>query len=1176
MNFKKIVALLLSILTLTASIYLGGLHTMINTIAASADGLLFTEISSKENQFWQIIPADNSNNPNYTIRNIYTNQYLIVDENGLSAQKTSERLAATVFSLFLENNAYVFSADGQYISSESNAAVLSNTEYEFVLLGFATKSKTELQGYGTFLIVDKNNKALTDSGEAYYTVSKNADVISSAPTQKWQIDTAGIIDGKMRYTFYNIEINSYLSSTNGEVAVSGLVSDDVLWSVESITYKDIPQDCKMPDMYKYYYLIKDINGNVLYFDIKTESFKASANIGIGPSSIFTFSDGKEFLTGNVMNISNIGGSMAESDVWTEINRRYLQAVTDGYELSLTVQEENKQANQKWVFDYVTSVERSGCWYKNHYYTIKSVEFDLYLTVKNGSLVLAEKEEGNEYQLWSAFDMRWGWTITGKAEDRIGDEFSGRFSIKNKGSSDCLVVGGNRIQLQYCPDDVYVLGGQGQVWLFNGNKFDMGHDVGNEDTSKLKQSVEITLLGYATGQYLTSDGPDVPIEGSIKQLYISNDGNDSNDGLTEKTAIKTIDKALELINEKTIAKRGHISFRRGDTFVGTFNIDHILGRTGKLIYFDSYGDEKLPRPIIKSTNENPALIIKDSYCISVSDIDFISEKASESVVAVANTLNSQFNNINIYGNTGVKGNGINFKNSGSISDNTRQNIVLDNIYICGVNKGIAFENSGGMTLKNSTIQQTASSGIDIYDSQNIGLDNVLLENTSTDGPSAIYVTGSNIIIDNTTIENVEKGNGIYFNAVDNKTNAVEVKSSYFVGIKDNAIQVNACDKLLVNDVPIVAVDTLVIDNVLFYKNSGYDIEYTNTKNDSSNLVSHIGNSTFVESGNGYYSNYPNEITGVILNDNSFITETDYGKLRSEFRNQLKAALAIKKGINSDSVWAGFQSVLAEAVIVYNQPYVTKHTNDTMLEKINVALSSLVTEDKTTESTTESVTEEIKISIEESVLEMLNLLAKEDDETIALKVSEDFVLSTEMQKIVRDANKKLKITFVDENEEMLYQWMFNEMPCEYDIILTVNDTPDVGQKAKEGQTVSIKHQGVLPKNTQLIIKNTVFQERMNLELKLYDAENGNIANVDEGLCSKTVPISNDCAYLQLTIGMGGDYVIEKAVQTNVVEPVSEEGFPWHIVIISIVSAVVLAALAVVVIILIKRKSRKGEKI
>ena len=70
MNFKKVVALMLCVLMLSASIYLGGLHSVINTIGASADGLVFTEISGEENQLWQIIPTDKSNEPNFTIRNI--------------------------------------------------------------------------------------------------------------------------------------------------------------------------------------------------------------------------------------------------------------------------------------------------------------------------------------------------------------------------------------------------------------------------------------------------------------------------------------------------------------------------------------------------------------------------------------------------------------------------------------------------------------------------------------------------------------------------------------------------------------------------------------------------------------------------------------------------------------------------------------------------------------------------------------------------------------------------------------------------------------------------------------------------------------------------------------------------------------------------------------------------
>ena len=78
-----------------------------------------------------------------------------------------------------------------------------------------------------------------------------------------------------------------------------------------------------------------------------------------------------------------------------------------------------------------------------------------------------------------------------------------------------------------------------------------------------------------------------IDGRI--YYVSNDGNDSNDGLTVDTPLKTIKGVSNLFTNKTIKPKDAILFRDGDTFRGNFTIS--LNE----ITIGSYGDISLGKP-----------------------------------------------------------------------------------------------------------------------------------------------------------------------------------------------------------------------------------------------------------------------------------------------------------------------------------------------------------------------------------------------------------------------------------------------------------------------------------------------------------------------------------------------------------------------------------------------------
>ena len=86
-------------------------------------------------------------------------------------------------------------------------------------------------------------------------------------------------------------------------------------------------------------------------------------------------------------------------------------------------------------------------------------------------------------------------------------------------------------------------------------------------------------------------------------YISNEGDDSNDGLSEATPWKTISKINEAFandnNGGWIAPGDKVLFRRGDVFYGNLHVNR-SGTEDALIEISSYGDENLEYPIISGS------------------------------------------------------------------------------------------------------------------------------------------------------------------------------------------------------------------------------------------------------------------------------------------------------------------------------------------------------------------------------------------------------------------------------------------------------------------------------------------------------------------------------------------------------------------------------------------------
>ena len=85
----------------------------------------------------------------------------------------------------------------------------------------------------------------------------------------------------------------------------------------------------------------------------------------------------------------------------------------------------------------------------------------------------------------------------------------------------------------------------------------------------------------------------------KIFYVSNEGNDSNDGLSINTPWKTLTKLNQMMSAKTVKNGDAVLFRRGDTFRGNITI------RDNNVTLGSYGNESLPKPHIWGSAYNAA-------------------------------------------------------------------------------------------------------------------------------------------------------------------------------------------------------------------------------------------------------------------------------------------------------------------------------------------------------------------------------------------------------------------------------------------------------------------------------------------------------------------------------------------------------------------------------------------
>ena len=176
----------------------------------------------------------------------------------------------------------------------------------------------------------------------------------------------------------------------------------------------------------------------------------------------------------------------------------------------------------------------------------------------------------------------------------------------------------------------------------------------------------------------------------RNYYVSSEGDDSNDGLSEDSPIKSLEKVkmLDLIPGDSVL------FRKGDTFEGAVEFTHLRGSDDNPITFASYG-EASTKPILTCNKTVMAfekcdnIVVRDLQ-VNVNGMDRLAEN-SECINGILFSYsyvgNEKYKNVYICDNT-VLGNGVSNNVMGITIDGTERTIastprnVLTTCYVTG--------------------------------------------------------------------------------------------------------------------------------------------------------------------------------------------------------------------------------------------------------------------------------------------------------------------------------------------------------------------------------------------------------------------------------------------------------------------------------------------------------------
>ena len=199
------------------------------------------------------------------------------------------------------------------------------------------------------------------------------------------------------------------------------------------------------------------------------------------------------------------------------------------------------------------------------------------TYENGKLLL--NIAGDMSDVWHYNIYKVGYNESASYRNMIGQTESNTFEYDVPYTGDFFII----VQ----PESNQGIYGEGMKIRVN-----IGNKKGYSDLAGKEASAVYAFTDKNLGEeqlYPVSKGGTV--------YYVSSEGDDTNDGLTPETPIKTLSKASSL----SLKAGDSVLFRKGDTFTGSLSYSNLDGTKENPITFASYGDGD-ERPVITNGNE----------------------------------------------------------------------------------------------------------------------------------------------------------------------------------------------------------------------------------------------------------------------------------------------------------------------------------------------------------------------------------------------------------------------------------------------------------------------------------------------------------------------------------------------------------------------------------------------
>ena len=209
-------------------------------------------------------------------------------------------------------------------------------------------------------------------------------------------------------------------------------------------------------------------------------------------------------------------------------------------------------------------------------------------------------------------------------------------------------------------------------------------------------------------------------------------------------------------------------------------------------------------------------------------------------------------------------------------------------------------------------------------------------------------------------------------------------------------------------------------------------------------------------------------------------------------------------------------------------------------------------------------------------LLESIGESTDSTVSLRFSEHVVFIPEMLQALKDANKGLKITMVDNSGDFVSMWVFETITdASASFCACIKEksfyAPAVYRVIGDAKAIIVpfEHSGPLPGKAEITVKNpSVFKSDDRINLYYINPQTGLEYQHPD------VIVSGDGSYVRFGLTHCSDYVMSVYADADALKAagITEvSSVPWIIIVVCVTSGVIVAAGTVFLILFFKNKRR-----